>query len=99
MVVRNLKSEVVGKGVLRYGDMVCRDASFQAVRFSQVNANSFLCKMDYVSMFARDYDLEVVAVSLGRLRVFHLPLWLLEIILQQGDQSENIALVCMFDII
>ena len=28
-----------------------------------MNVNSLLCKLDYVSIFARDYDLNVVAVS------------------------------------
>ena len=28
-----------------------------------MNVNSLLCKLDYVSMFARDYELDVVAVS------------------------------------
>ena len=39
------------------------DIGVQVLRFRQVNVNSLLNKMDYVSIFAKDCNLAVVAVS------------------------------------
>ena len=36
---------------------------YQVIKFELVNVNSLLNKVDYVSVFARDYSLTVVAVG------------------------------------
>ena len=40
-----------------------RKHSYQVVIFVQVNVNLLLNKVDYVSMFARKHNLDVIAVS------------------------------------
>ena len=39
---------------------------FQVLRFGQVNANSLLEKVDYISVFAKDGNLAVVTILIQR---------------------------------
>ena len=39
------------------------DQSYQLIKFLKVNVNSLLNKVDYITLFARDCELDVIAVS------------------------------------